>query len=89
VSEQQSPERQPEGEPRTVAPTGTGSVPRKIAGMVLAVGGVLVGLNALVSGPRAFGLGWMAVVGMCVAGVALLACGMWLLAGRSTPRDGH
>ena len=45
-------------------------------GVVLVCAGVLFAANALVSGPRAFGGGWMAVAAMCVCGAVLVAVGI-------------
>jgi hypothetical protein len=41
--------------------------------------GFLVALNAIVSGPHAFGGGASAVVAMVLAGIVQMACGYWMI----------
>ena len=45
------------------------------AGMIFALGGLIIGANGLVSGPRAFALGATAVVFQCISGLVLIGIG--------------
>jgi hypothetical protein len=55
--------------------------PRSILGAILAILGLMVALNGLVSGPRAFWQGWSSVVGSLVAGLLLFAAGILIRRG--------
>jgi hypothetical protein len=50
----------------------------KTVGGLVAVIGVLMTLNALVCGPRAFGLGWSAVIGCSASGLVMVGVGLLL-----------
>lgn len=50
---------------------------KTFGGLTVAIG-VLMTLNALVCGPRAFGLGWSAVIGCSTAGLAMVGVGLLL-----------
>jgi hypothetical protein len=49
---------------------------KKIIGLLLAAFGVLFAANAIVAGPRAFGGGTPAVVGLILCGAVWLVCGV-------------
>lgn len=58
---------------------------RSIAGAVLALFGLLVALNALVSGPRAFRGGWTGVFWLIFAGLLFVRSGVLVLYGPRRP----
>ncbi len=55
------------------------SRPRTIVGVLLVSVGVLVAANGPISGPRAFGSGWSAVVWLAIAGLMLSCSGALIL----------
>jgi hypothetical protein len=54
---------------------------RSILGAIVSILGLLVALNALVSGPHAFWQGWSSVVGLLLAGLLLFATGILIRRG--------
>lgn len=59
--------------------------PRSIVGSGIAIVGVLVALNGIVAGPRTFGFGWYAVIGLVLAGLLILLCGLLLCRSSEHP----
>ena len=59
--------------------------PRTLIGSAIALLGVLLALNGLVSGPYAFWLGWQSVIGSVIAGLLLLLSGVLVLRGPGRP----
>jgi hypothetical protein len=55
---------------------------RSILGAILAILGLLVALNGLVSGPRAYWLGWSSVGWLLLAGSLLFVAGILNRRGR-------
>jgi hypothetical protein len=52
---------------------------RKVTGIGIGLFGILLAVNGVTSGPRAFWGGIWGVVGSCIAGLLLVGCGIIVL----------
>lgn len=51
----------------------------RVSGMLCIALGLLIGVNAILSGATAFGSGIVGVVAMVVAGIISVLCGCWVV----------